>query len=391
MVRSRGGSLRADPVSDNDNSRAQTANGAVRILTMGVQWLIALRNRTCSPHRCLRTSAGLVFEQRDSPSDTVGVLVVVFPQFHALDLTGPLDVFALASDAPRVGTAKRQGYSVALAAPEAGALRSSSGLTVLTGACVEVLPGSIDTMIVAGGEGARRVTAGDSFLQALGRAALGARRVAAIGTGAFVLGELGLLDGRRATTHWLHAEELARRFPRVTVQGDAVFMRDGPAYTSAGAAAGIDLALALVEEDFGREVASCVARGLVVFARRCGGEPQLSAHLAAQVATTDGLRVMQKWVVDHPEADLSIESCARRAGMSPRNFARVFVREIGTTPATWIEAVRVERAQLLLASTARGIDEIASLSGFRIAESMRRAFHRRLHVSPATYRQRFRP
>ncbi len=335
--------------------------------------------------------AGLVHEQRDSPSDEVSVLVVAFPQFHALDLTGPLDVFALAS-APSHPCARVRGggYRVALAAPEAGSLRSSSGLTVLAGSPFAVAPGSFDTVIVTGGEGARRVLAGDSFMTALERTALGARRVAAIGTGAFVLAALGLLDGRRATTHWLHAEELARRFPRIAVRGDAIFIKDGAAYTSAGATAGIDLALALVEEDFGREVASCVARDLVVFARRSGGEPQLSAHLEAQAAPSDGLRAVQKWVVEHPEADLSIESCARRAGMSPRNFARVFVREVGTTPATWIEGVRVERAQLLLASTARGIDEIASLSGFRSAESMRRAFHRRLHLSPATYRQQFR-
>jgi transcriptional regulator GlxA family with amidase domain len=216
------------------------------------------------------------------------------------------------------------------------------------------------------------------------------RRFGSVCTGAFVLAAAGLLDGRRVATHWHHTKELAAFRPAVTVDEDAIFVKDGHLYTSAGVTAGIDLALALVEEDHGRDVALGVARELVVFARRPGGQTQFSVHLAAQAAEPGGIGDVQRWALDHPSADLSVESCARRAGMSARHFARVFAREVGATPAAWIEAVRIERARALLEETARGVDDVASRCGFGTSETMRRAFVRRLGVAPTAYRERFR-
>jgi transcriptional regulator GlxA family with amidase domain len=313
------------------------------------------------------------------------VLIVAFPEFQALDVTGPFDVFGLASRA-RAGA---PAYDVALAALDAGTLRSSTGLTVIATAALRDWRRAVDTLLVAGGPGATAASADPGLLDALRRLAPRARRIGSVCTGAFVLAAAGLLDERRATTHWQHTSALAAKYPSIDVEPDAIFVKDGAVYTSAGVTAGIDLTLALVEEDHGRDLALRIARALVVFARRPGGQTQFSAHLAAEVAAEQGIRAFQQWVLEHPDAELSVESCARRAGMSARNFARVFAREVGSTPAAWIEAVRVERAQALLVDTTRGIAEIAARSGFGSAESMRRAFLRRLRVSPLAYRQRF--
>jgi transcriptional regulator GlxA family with amidase domain len=209
-------------------------------------------------------------------------------------------------------------------------------------------------------------------------------------TGAFLLAEAGLLDGRRATTHWASCRELARRYPRVQVDPDPIFVRDGNVHTSAGVTAGMDLALALVEEDHGREVALGVARWLVLFLKRPGGQSQFSAQLSAQLAAREPIQELQAWVIENVDADLSVEALARRAGMSPRNFARVFTRETGVTPACFVETARVEAARRRLEQEgARGVEAIAAACGFGSAETMRRAFLRRVRVSPSDYRERF--
>jgi transcriptional regulator GlxA family with amidase domain len=208
-------------------------------------------------------------------------------------------------------------------------------------------------------------------------------------TGSFVLAEAGLLDGRSATTHWAFCDELARRFPGVKVQPDPIYVRDGGVYTSAGATAGLDLVLALVEEDLGRRVALTVAQWMVVFLKRPGGQSQFSVQLSTQMAGRQPLRDMQAWVLDHPGADLSVEALARRVNMSPRNFFRVFVREVGMTPGRFVERVRVEAARRLLEETSRGVPDVATASGFGSQEAMRVAFRRALGVSPKGYRSRF--
>ncbi len=217
-----------------------------------------------------------------------------------------------------------------------------------------------------------------------------AERLVSVCTGAFLLAEAGLLDGRRVTTHWASCDTLAERFPGVRVDPDPIFVRDGHVATSAGVTAGIDLALALVEEDLGREAALTVARYLVVFLRRPGGQAQFSAQLRAQSARREPLRDLQGWISDHPGADLSVEALAERVGLSPRQFARAFTAEVGVTPGRYVDRVRLEAARRLLEDSSRGIEQVARDCGYGTPEAMRRAFLRVLGVSPAEYRRRFR-
>ena len=216
------------------------------------------------------------------------------------------------------------------------------------------------------------------------------RRVASVCTGAFLLARAGLLDGRRATTHWASCADLAARYPAVKVEADPIFVRDGDVATSAGVTAGMDLALALVEEDLGRDVALEAARHLVVFLQRPGGQAQFSAQLAAQTADRAPLRQLQAWIPDHLDEDLSVPALARRACMSDRNFARAFRRETGRTPGAYVEAARVERARIALETGDLPVEAIARQVGFGTVETLRRAFRRQVGVSPIEYRTRFR-
>jgi transcriptional regulator GlxA family with amidase domain len=210
-------------------------------------------------------------------------------------------------------------------------------------------------------------------------------------TGVFLLAEAGLLDGRKATTHWAYCAALAARYPRIVVDPDPIFVRDGNIATSAGVTAGIDLALALVEEDLGREAALDVARQLVVFLRRPGNQAQFSAQLAGQLASREPLRDVQQWIADHPAADLSVQALASQASLSPRQFARAFAAEVGVPPGRYVDRVRLETARRRLEDTADGIEQTARSCGYGTQEAMRRAFVRALGVSPGEYRRRFRP
>ncbi len=246
-----------------------------------------------------------------------------------------------------------------------------------------------DLLIVPGGEGARRR---DPDLVAWIRdGAPRARRVASVCTGAFVLAAAGLLDGRRATTHWSRCEVLRDQYPAVEVDPDPIFVRDGTVATSAGITAGIDLALALVEDDLGRDEALAVARALVVFLRRPGNQAQFSAQLSAQVASRAPLRDVQQWIAEHPAGDLSVEALAEKASLSPRHFARAFAAEVGMPPGRYVERTRLEAARRHLEDSAEGIEQTARACGYRTPEAMRRAFIEALGVSPAEYRRRFRP
>jgi transcriptional regulator GlxA family with amidase domain len=237
---------------------------------------------------------------------------------------------------------------------------------------------------------AARADAPDArVVQAIRRLAPKAGRVASVCTGAFLLAEAGLLDGRRATTHWKSAALLAQRHPTVDVDPDPIFVRDGDVWTSAGVTAGMDLALAMVEADRGSDVALAVARNLVMYVQRPGGQAQFSAALQAQRAERDALRDLQAWLPDHLDTDLTVEQLARRVAMSPRHFARVFAAESGITPARYVEELRVEAARRLLETTARSVDDIASVCGFGTSETMRRAFVRSVRVPPTEYRRRF--
>ncbi|MFJ5921331.1 GlxA family transcriptional regulator [Kitasatospora sp. NPDC092948] len=307
--------------------------------------------------------------------DDRSVLFVLFDGVQSLDVTGPLEVLAAA------------GYPIRTASPGGLPVRTSSGLRLLPDEdLAQAAPPC--TLIVPGGPGAPQ--SAPELVGRIAELAEGAERVASVCTGAFLLAEAGLLAGRRATTHWAHCEALARRFPDVTVDPDPIHVRDGRVTTSAGITAGIDLALALVEEDHGRDLALRIARHLVVFLRRPGGQAQFSTQLAAQLAVRRPLRDVQSWITEHPDADLSVEALARRASLSPRQFARVFTAETGTTPGRYVDGVRLEVARRRLEDSDDGIEQVARRSGYRNPEAMRRAFARTLAVSPIDYRRRFR-
>lgn len=319
------------------------------------------------------------------------VAMLAFPDAQILDVTGPLEVFArTARWLQDAGLAPEPVYSVELVARRRGALPTSSGLALVATRALDELRPPIDTLLVAGGIGVREALADRALLAWLRRMAPRARRLASVCTGAFLLAEAGLLDGRRATTHWSACTLLARRYPKVRVDPEPIFVRDGTVWTSAGVTAGMDLALALVEQDHGRATALAVARELVLFLKRPGGQSQFSAQLAAQAAEREPLRELQAWIADHLDQDLSVASLARRAGMSPRNFARVFAQEVGVTPARFVERARIEAARRRLEESGAGVEAVAAQCGFGSAEGLRRAFLRTLRVSPAQYRQRFR-
>ena len=318
------------------------------------------------------------------------VVIVCFPGVQSLDVCGPLEVFAGATR--WVGETGRTdpGYRVVTASRGGEAVRTSSGLQVVPDADLDTLRGPLDTLVVAGGDGTRTAAVDAGLVRRVGALAHQSRRVTSVCTGAFVLAAAGLLDGRRATTHWSACAALARSHPAVLVDPDPIFVRDGDVLTSAGVTAGIDLSLALVEDDLGHEAALTVARWLVLFLRRPGNQAQFSAHLAAQSAQRDGLRELQRWIAANPQDDLRIEALAARILMSPRHLARTFQRELGTTPARYVERVRLESARRRLEETGATAESIAAGCGFGTAETMRRSFLRALGVSPAEYRRRFR-
>jgi transcriptional regulator GlxA family with amidase domain len=313
------------------------------------------------------------------------VVLLAFDGFQGLDLVGPTEVFSMAT---RYGDGD---YAIEVVAPTADPIRSSSGLELVPHSTLRGCRGPIDTLVVVGGEGVPAAEADPALVRWIGRAAGRSRRVASVCSGAFLLAAAGLLDGKRATTHWTACAYLAERYPSVTVERDPIFVRDGDVATSAGVTAGMDLALALVEEDHGPGVALMVARSLVLFVRRPGGQAQFSAQLSAQPARREPLREVQAWIAGNLDDDLSVPALADRAHMSQRNFARAFSREIGETPASYVEGVRVEAARNALEDSHTPIEEVARRCGFGTVETLRRAFHRRLGIGPAAYRSRFRP
>ncbi len=317
------------------------------------------------------------------------MVIVVYPGVQVLDVVGPLEVFAVANrfaDGPPP-------YGIEVAAATTEPLRTSGGLAIVPdrrlGRPSSRRNRAIDTLVVAGGEGTETAVFDPALRSWIQAVAPHCRRVVSVCSGAFLLAAAGLLDGKHATTHWSECHALEQYFPKVIVEPDPIFVRDGAVATSAGITAGIDLALALVEEDCGREVALQVARWLVVFLRRPGGQSQFSAQLDAQMAERDELADLQAWIVDHPDADLTVAALAARAGMSERNFTRVFAREVGATPADYVERVRVETARRLLETTGLAVAEVARRCGYANPDTFQRAFVRQLGVTPRDYRRRF--
>lgn len=308
------------------------------------------------------------------------VLVVLFDGIQSLDVTGPMEVFAGASRFPDVS------YELRTASLDGAPVRTSCGLTLVPDGGLADAP-TPHTLLVPGGAGTRNPDpALVHWLRAHGPLP---ERLVSVCSGALLLAAAGQLDGHRATTHWNVCEKLAREHPAVEVDPEPIFVRDGRIATSAGVTAGIDLALALVEEDHGRDVALTVARHLVVFLRRPGSQSQFSAQLSAQTARREPLREVQHWITEHPGADLSVEALAVRARLSPRHFARAFQAETGTTPGRYVDRVRLEHARRLLEDTTDGVAGIARSCGYGTPEAMRRAFVKALGAGPAEYRRRF--
>jgi transcriptional regulator GlxA family with amidase domain len=323
---------------------------------------------------------------RFPPCPARAVEVLTFPAVQLLDVTGPVQVFASANDlVANAGGAPP--YRLKLVTQGAQGVASSAGVTLAAGP-LSRRGEALDTLLVAGGQGVEAAAANPALVDWLRQRAAQARRVASVCTGAFLLAAAGLLDGRRAVTHWKDCARLAQRFPAVRVEPDPIFVCDGRVWTSAGVSAGIDLALALVEEDLGRSFALAVARYMVVFLKRPGGQAQFSAALALQAAD-DKFGALHDWINRHLSDDLSLSVLADQAGMSERSFSRHYAEAIGQTPARAVERLRVEAARRLLSESRTPVKRIAQRCGFGSEETMRRSFLRLLAVTPHDYRSRF--
>jgi transcriptional regulator GlxA family with amidase domain len=315
------------------------------------------------------------------------VAIAIFPGVQALDVAGPVDVFA---EANRF-IARGHQYDVKLVAAQAEPLRASNGMTLVADATFEQAREPFDLALVAGGPALADHEVPDArLLEWLANVATRCRRYGSICTGAFALGHAGLLDARNVTTHWQHAAQLAAQFPRAQVDFDRIYLRDGPLVTSAGVTAGIDLSLALVAEDHGPHTALAVAKRLVVFAQRQGGQSQFSPYLTAPADDTSPAAKVQAHVLACIRESFTVTQLADVAGMSARNFARVFVQETGVTPHEFVERARVDAARKLLESSGAALKAIAYDCGFGTADRMRIVFAKRLGVTPMQYRERFR-
>lgn len=318
---------------------------------------------------------------------TIGLLAVEGVQL--LDVSGPLDVFAEANVQAGVTV-----YQMVVVALRRGPLTASSGARLLPDIAIEDdsasgSPSRFHTLLVAGAPHAGHAPAEPRVLDWIRRTAPLARRYGSVCSGAFLLAEAGLLDGRRATTHWSVADALAARYPKVTVDADAIHVRDGKVRTAAGVTAGMDLALALVEEDLGRDIALKVASQLVMFFKRPGGQGQFSRREAPAAANRSALQELQRWVAAHPAAAHDVPSLAARIGVSARHLSRLFQEEVGVTPAHWVEAARVTAARQLLEEGNIAPKQAAAECGFSSVDTLRRAFLRVVGVTPAEYRKRF--
>ncbi len=319
------------------------------------------------------------------------IVFLAAPSTQILDVAGPFQIFVRAAELfVHEDLARKTPYNVVLASTtHRRSVTTNCGLVLTGRETFRTLRGPIDTLLVAGGTGLENAARDEELLLWLRKVAQRVRRIGSICTGAFLLASAGLLDGKRATTHWKWAAELAGRFKHTTVDPDPIYIRDGNTYTTAGITAGMDLALALVEEDLGSPMALKVARELVLYLRRAGGQSQFSTALSLQASDRKQIEEIRSWALDNLKQDLPVERLAAKAGMSPRNFARVFVKDTGTTPARFVERLRVEAARRRLEESQDKLEKVANDCGFGSIQSLRRSFLRVLRVPPNDYRHRF--
>jgi transcriptional regulator GlxA family with amidase domain len=314
-------------------------------------------------------------------------VILAFPGVTLLDVSGPAQVFAELGeiDLPAPG------YALSYVSKDGGLMPTDVGLTINTAPLSALRPTDVDTLLIPGGPGIWKLRQDAAVMHWIAQVLPHARRIASVCLGAFALAWAGALDGKRAATHWRYCPRLQDSFPNVKVEPDAIFVRDGRVWSSAGVSAGIDLALAIIEEDFVHTIALDIARRLVVFLKRPGGQSQFSTVLAAQASDVEGrFSALHAWIIENIASDLRVETLAAKAGMSPRTFARTYASRTGMTPAHGVEALRVETARLLLESRQiENVVEVARRAGFGDDERMRRAFLRHLGVSPSEYRRRF--
>lgn len=313
------------------------------------------------------------------------IAILALPGVQMLNLAGPMDVFAEANHLLRDPGA----YSVQIVGLTMDPIVAQNGARILPDTSIETELQDVDTLLIAGSPTIRKYEDHREVVDWIARASRQVRRLGSTCTAAILLAHAGVLSGRRATTHWNSSARLAEMFPSIKVEPNLIYVKDGPIYTSAGVTASMDLALALVEEDHGRTIALRVAKELILFLQRPGGQSQFSVHLSAQVSEVGPIRDVHEWILGNLAADLSVEALAARAAMSSRNFARLFKREIGMTPGDYVEAVRVEAARRMLEESDTPLKKVARMCGFADQSGLRRAFVRRINVTPAEYRQRF--
>ncbi|WNJ98325.1 GlxA family transcriptional regulator [Thalassospiraceae bacterium LMO-JJ14] len=325
--------------------------------------------------------------KNDIKQKRIGILI--FEHCQIVDATGAAGVFGTANEILKASGQVFPFYDLRFIAPKSGAVKTSAGVALFAKHALTSRPPAFDTFICAGGKGTQAFTEDARLVAAVARLTARATRVVSVCTGAFILAKAGMLDGRRAVTHWAYCERLARDYPAITVDADPIFIKDGNVFTSAGVTAGMDLALALVEADLGRDVALAVARDMVMFFKRPGSQAQFSTHLAAQMAPPGSIRELQIWMLENLARDIDVGKLAEKTAMSPRTFYRQFKKSTGMTPAKFLSQSRLDAARRLIEESPMQIKVIAARCGFGDIERMRRAFQRGFGISPDDYRRRF--
>ncbi len=318
--------------------------------------------------------------------EKIRIGVVIFPEAQVLDITGPHEVFSSARCFLEIYESSKD-YEVFLISKTLQQVEMSSGMQIMPTYDFSNCPVDIDTLIVPGAEDMNQVLGDGEFLQWIEEQSSKVRRLVSVCTGAFILAKLGLLKGKHITTHWAYCDDMQKLFPQLNIDSDSIFIKEGNTYTSAGVTAGMDLSLALVEEDMGKKIAMSVARKLVIFYKRPGGQKQFSEFILSQ--SNIHFSALIDWIIENLSTELSIVTLANKVNMSPRNFTRQFKEKVGETPAKFIESLRISQAHMLLENKGISLKSIASQCGFKSEEQMRRAFQRELCVTPNEYRIRF--